>query len=66
MSGEGTAPSYQGRKPQKDVMDGKPAGGQPKAATAGEASGSAKGKSPSKKDLPGKNPVRNSTRDKGY
>jgi len=61
MSGEGTAPSYQGRKPQKDVMDGKPAGGEPKAATAGQASGSSKGKSPSKRNVPGKNPVKDTS-----
>lgn len=66
MSGEGTAPSYQGRKPQADKMDGKPAGGQTARATATDkGSGKSTGKSPSKKDVAGKNPVHNSSRDKG-
>jgi len=67
MSGEGTAPSKHGRKPQKDTYTGKPAGGQTRAATEGAASGSG-GKSPGKKKnpKPQKRPVKNSSRDKGY
>jgi len=62
MSGEGTAPSYQGRKPQKDDMSGKPAGSQTARATATDkGSGTSKGRSPSKKDMPGKNPVKDRT-----
>ena len=68
MSGEGTAPSYQGRKPQKDDMSGKPATGRGQTARATETKKQFKpmGKSPGKKDVPGKNPVKNSCRDKGY
>jgi hypothetical protein len=67
MSGEGTAPSKHGRKPEKDDYSGKPAGGQTANANDVEKhTGSQSGKSPSKKDMPGKNPVKSSTRDKGY
>jgi hypothetical protein len=60
MSGEGTAPSQHSRKPQKDDMSGKPAGGQTARATATDrGSGTTTGKSPSKKNVPGKNPVHN-------
>lgn len=68
MSGEGTAPSYQGRKPEKDVYDGKPACGQTARATATKEQFKPMGKSPGKDSNPSpqKRPVKNSTRDKGY
>lgn len=68
MSGEGTAPSKHGRKPEKDVYDGKPATGRGQTARANyveKHTGKQTGKSPSKKDMPGKNPVHNSSKDKG-
>lgn len=66
MSGEGTAPSKHGRKPEKDDYSGKPAGGQTARANyVDKHSGKATGKSPSKKNVPGKNPVHNSSKDKG-
>jgi hypothetical protein len=68
MSGEGTAPSKHSRKPQKDDMSGKPAGGQTARATATDKQFKPAGKSPGKKKnpKPQKRPVHNSTRDKGY
>lgn len=67
MSGEGTAPSKHGRKPQKDTYTGKPAGGQTARATATDRGSGSQGKSPGKKQnpKPQKRPVHNSTKDKG-
>ena len=52
MSGEGTAPSYKGRKPEKDDYSGKPAGGQTARATATDKQFKPAGKSPGKKSNP--------------
>jgi len=69
MSGEGTAPSYQGRKPQKDDYSGKPATGRGQTARATETKKQFKpmGKSPGKEKNPApqKRPVHNSSKDKG-
>jgi hypothetical protein len=65
MSGEGTAPSKHGRKPQKEVYDGKPAtGGQTARATATDKQFKPSGKSPGKKKVAGKNPVNYDAKDK--
>lgn len=70
MSGEGTAPSKHGRKPQKDTYTGQAAGqrGQTARATATKKQFKPAGASPGKKKNPSpqKRPVKNSSRDKGY
>jgi len=66
MSGEGTAPSKHGRKPQKDTYTGKPATGRGQTARATHTDKQFKpaGKSPGKKKMRGKNPVNYDAKDK--